>query len=108
MQLFTFFAVLVLALAETGIDGWLRYAPLPSSISWPSVPKHIVVLNTTKTSPVHTAGLELQRGIQSILGQDCHLSNGKPDESIIVGTLDAYVATYGNLTQAVDLKEDGY
>ncbi|KAG9762204.1 alpha glucuronidase, partial [Aureobasidium melanogenum] len=108
MQLLTFFAVLGLALAETGLDGWLRYAPLPSSISWPSVPKHIVVLNTTKTSPVYTAGQELQRGIQSMLGQGCHFSNGNPGESIIVGTLDAYVATYGNLTQPVDLKEDGY
>ncbi|KAH0372088.1 alpha glucuronidase, partial [Aureobasidium melanogenum] len=43
-----------------------------------------------------------------MLGQGCHFSNGNPGESIIVGTLDAYVATYGNLTQPVDLKEDGY
>ncbi|KAK6000880.1 hypothetical protein QM012_002963 [Aureobasidium pullulans] len=108
MRLLTFFAVFGLALAETGLDGWLRYAPLPASISWPSVPKHIVVLNTTKTSPVYTAGQELQRGIQNILGQSCHFSSGKPDESIIVGTLDAYVSTYGNISQSVDLKDEGF
>jgi alpha-glucuronidase len=108
MKLLLLFATFGLALAETGLDGWLRYAPLPSSTAWPSIPKHIVVLNTTRTSPVYTAGQELQRGIQSILGQGCHISNQKHDESIIVGTLDAYVAAYGKLDEPVSLKEDGF
>jgi alpha-glucuronidase len=108
MQLLPFFVFFGLALAETGLDGWLRYASLSSSISWPSIPKHIVVLNTTETSPVYTAGQELQRGIQSILGQGCHVTGQKHDESIIVGTLDAYVAAYGNLKEPINLKEDGF
>ncbi|KAI4851864.1 alpha glucuronidase [Aureobasidium sp. EXF-8845] len=108
MQLLPFFIFFGLALAETGLDGWLRYAPLPASITWPSIPKHIVVLNTTKTSPVYTAGQELQRGIQSILGQGCHISDQKHDESIILGTLDAYIAAYGKIEQTVELKEDGF
>ncbi|KAI5237107.1 alpha glucuronidase [Aureobasidium subglaciale] len=108
MRLISLLALCGIALAETGIDGWLRYAPLPSSISWPYVPHDIVVLNTTDGSPVFTAGLELQRGIQSILGQDCQLANNTLSESIIIGTLDAYVNTYGPLDHTVHLMEDGF
>ncbi|TIA08479.1 alpha glucuronidase [Aureobasidium pullulans] len=108
MRILPYLALIGLAFAEDGLSGWLRYAPLPSSVSWPYIPHNIVVLNTTKTSPVYTAGQELQRGIQSILGQDCHVSSDSTHESIIVGTLDAYVNAYGNLSQTVDLKEDGF
>lgn len=108
MYIFFILAFLGSALAETGINGWLRYAALPSSISWPSIPNTITVLNTTETSPVYTAGLELKRGIQSILGQKCHFATHHASESIVVGTLDAYVDRYGNLSRATDLKEDGF
>ena len=108
MRILPYLALIGLAFAEDGLSGWLRYAPLPSSVSWPYTPHHIVVLNSTKTSPVYTAGQELQRGIQNILGQDCHVSSDSTHESINVGTLDAYVNAYGNLSQTVDLKEDGF
>jgi alpha-glucuronidase len=108
MHFLLILTILGLAYAEDGSNAWLRHASLPSSVSRPYIPSTIVVLNTTKISPVYTAGLELQKGIQSILGQGCHISHGHKSESIVVGTLDAYTSTYGNLRLAENIKGDGF
>jgi alpha-glucuronidase len=78
--------------AEDGRSAWLRYAPVPDASSYGSLPSIIVALNSTKSSPVYTAGQELQQGIKGILGKQLSVSaNRTGDEpAIIVSTFDAY------------------
>jgi alpha-glucuronidase len=100
-----------LALAEDGSRGWLRYAPINiEGYNTLEVPSTIVALNSTKTSPVFTAGQELQKGINSILAKNVKvLATGHSNTSaIIVGTIDAYTAVYGNITDTESLEDDGF
>ena len=96
-------------LAEDGSQGWLRYAPISDGCEL-SVPTTIVALNSTKTSPVYTAGQELQQGIRGVLGKELHVSAaGRWNQSaIIVGTIGAYSAAYGGLEGAGELEDDGF
>lgn len=103
--------LLGVAAAETGIDGWLRYAPLPRSLrEHASVPTDIVTLNNTEGSPVFTAGQELQDGFKSIFGKTFKVAHGgkKPSSCVVVGTVDAYTDAYGDLQDAPELIEDGF
>ena len=99
-----------LAAAESGIEAWLRYAPLPSAYrSRFTIPSSIVALNSTETSPVYTAGTELQKGMQGIFGKTvevCH--SERSGATVVVGTVDEYVKTYGSLQNAPELEEDGF
>jgi alpha-glucuronidase len=99
-----------LAAAETGIDAWLRYAPLPDADSYAdSVPSLIVALNESEISPVYTAGQELQQGISGILGKQCGIHHDQQDpSSIIVGTLDEYAAIGGPTDDLPELLDDGF
>lgn len=97
---------------ESGLDGWLRYAPLPTEIS----NKHrrysnIIALNNLETSPVHTAAKELQDGVHRILDQKVDLGfelGTTPSSSIIVSTVQAFALAGGNTEEVPDLKEDGF
>ncbi|KAK3948004.1 glycoside hydrolase superfamily [Pseudoneurospora amorphoporcata] len=99
---------------ENGINGWLRYAPLPSD-QRPSnlrLPGAIMTLSTNKTSPVYTAGQELQSGIKSILNQALPLYH-EPDEyigsTILVSTTgEFYGRDKGNVKATATLADDGY
>lgn len=111
MRLLSLFATIGLAAAETGIDGWLRYAPLPRhSYNHASVPGDIVALNSTAGSPVHTAGQELEKGIAGIFGKTAKVSHGgkKPSSCVVVGTVDEYTKAYGAVQSTPDLIEDGF
>jgi alpha-glucuronidase len=105
-----FLTLLSFVAAESGIDAWLRYAPLPQSYrSQYSIPTSIVVLNTTNNSPVYTAGQELQQGIESIFGKSCAVKHEKQSGlSIVVGTIDEYNHVYGNLANPPGLDKDGF
>lgn len=100
--------------AENGLDGWLRYAPLPTSLvkdHQSDFPSRIIVLNDSLTSPVYTAGQELKKGILGILGK--HLAVGTDEaqsqsSSIIVGTVDSYTKAYGTKHNWTTLIDDGY
>jgi alpha-glucuronidase len=67
-------------------------------------------LNSTNTSPVYTAGKELQKGIESVLAKQLDLSatGGLNSSAIVVGTIDAYAATYGNLEGTEEVEDDGF
>ena len=98
-------------MAEDGSRAWLRYAPINTEgYNTLEVPSTIVALNSTKSSPVFTAGQELQKGINSILAKNVKvLSTGLSNSSaIIVGTIDAYTAAYGNLTDTESVEDDGF
>ncbi|KAF2795049.1 glycoside hydrolase family 67 protein [Melanomma pulvis-pyrius CBS 109.77] len=98
-----------LATAEDGANAWLRYAPLPQANNNHSIPLSIVALGNSKSSPVYTAGQELQKGIKGIFGKKLS-TNGTKDtsSSIVVGTIDAYKKAYGDFDEADELEEDGF
>lgn len=108
-----YFHFLVLALgfvaAEDGSLAWLRYAPVPSNKNINFIPSTIIVLNSSTSSPVYTAGQELRKGINGIFGKQLGF-NGTTEasSSIIVGTADAYQRLYGSLYEIDGLKEDGF
>lgn len=79
--------------SENGLNGWLRYAPLPNANNpHLALASNIIALNTSKISPVYTASLELQKGIQSIFSQIVKINdnNYKASSSLTVGTIDTY------------------
>ncbi|KAJ5610660.1 hypothetical protein N7510_007379 [Penicillium lagena] len=97
---------------ESGLDGWLRYALLPAETrnSYRDF-SNITVLNKSQTSPVYTAGKEVQDGLRRILGQNIELIgelSGTPSSSIIIGTVEAFTSTYGKMPEIPELKEDGF
>lgn len=107
-------SLLSLAAAESGHAGWLRYAPLPASVvSEYTAPSKIIALNTTESGPVITAGLELQKGIQGILGGKvtvAHTNVSLSSPAIIVSTLSQYIKAYGddNVDHFPELIEDAF
>ncbi|KAH7165002.1 alpha-glucuronidase precursor [Fusarium sp. MPI-SDFR-AT-0072] len=100
-----------LAVAETGIDGWLRYKKLPYKAADNfKHPKSIITLNATKSSPVYTAGTELQDAFAGIFGEQVprRFKGCDHQNSIIVGTLDAYHDACGKAHLPAVLEEDGF
>ncbi|KAE8443575.1 hypothetical protein EG329_001737 [Mollisiaceae sp. DMI_Dod_QoI] len=111
MRLLLFVGSLGVAAAESGLAAWLRYAPLPVSNQYiESIPSSIVALNTTTSSPVYTAGIELQKGIQGILGKKIDISHeiSESSSTVVVGTLDVYAQEYGSDFDAPELEQDGF
>ncbi|CZR65625.1 probable alpha-glucuronidase A [Phialocephala subalpina] len=109
MQVFLLLGILSVAAAEDGLAAWLRYAPLPG-VNHQAIPSNIVALNTTTSSPVYSAGVELQKGIQGIFGKhiDIGYEKGESLSTIVVGTFGAYSQEYNNNFNAPDLEEDGF
>lgn len=99
-------------LAEDGLDGWLRYAPLPkchTAGQLDSFPDRIIAVNATEGGPLETAASELRVGVEGILGltlESDTRSRGKA--SIIVATIDGFKEKYDDLPQKLDLVEDGF
>ena len=108
-RLLSLLPLLAFAAAENGLDGWLRYAPIPdASQHQTSVPANLIVLNSSVISPVSTAGVELQKGIHGILGKTLG-TQSDPKSSIVVGTVAAYTAAYGKPEGLPrDLGEEGF
>lgn len=98
-----------IAAAEDGLSGWLRYAPLSCGrSSHPSLPQTIVALNSTKLSPVYTAGQELQKGLQGIFSKQVMISDQTTNvSSVVVGSLAQYTEATGN-SDIPALEEDGF
>ncbi|KAJ5986504.1 hypothetical protein N7451_010869 [Penicillium sp. IBT 35674x] len=99
------------AAAETGLDGWLRYAPLPCSTQCHArLPVNIVALNTTKASPVYVAGSEIQIALNSIYGVNASiaLNQCNSSSSVVVGTVEQYQQTCGSTIGIPELGEDGF
>lgn len=109
MKAFLFFATLGLVTGESGLDGWLRYASLPCDAECHSkLPDKIIALNSTKTSPVFTAGSELQNGLKSIYNADIQVTHGPcHNSSLIIGTVAQYQAACGS-DGIPELEEDGF
>jgi alpha-glucuronidase len=104
-------ASLNIVIAENGLNAWLRYAPL-QNVNNHHLPlvSDIIALNTSKASPVYTASLELQKGLQGIFSQAVKISNytHKTSSALIVGTVDDYSKVYGDGDDVPKLDEDGF
>lgn len=113
MQATWLFAYLTLgfAAAETGLDGWLRYAPLPCSTQCHSqLPINIIALNSTEASPVYVAGSEIQIALNSIydVNASIALNQCNSSSSVVVGTIEQYRRTCGSTVGIPELGEDGF
>jgi alpha-glucuronidase len=73
--------------AETGAEGWLRYAPLPAMAAqqYAHMPRRVTQLTN---SPIgRNAAAELIRGVHSMLGSELQLSKASPaDDAFLIGT----------------------
>lgn len=101
-----------LVATENGLDAWLRYARLPDAHRWHDhLLSEIVVLNSTTTSPVYTAGQDLQKGLAGIFGKkiDIHSLECKDSsESVVVGTIEQYTNACSHKGDLPELEDDGF
>ena len=70
-----------IAQAETGAEGWLRYAPLTNTAaaSYGSLPSQIVILGNTPTD--QAVANELQRGLTAMLGRPFTIAHETEDNT---------------------------
>lgn len=105
-------ASLGLAAAEDGLDGWLRYARLPDCKSAgiaDTLPSTIFGLNATENGPISSALSELRKGFNGILGKEVNVGQDAcAGNSIVVATIDDFIATCGDEGVEADLTEDGF
>ncbi|KAF9892260.1 hypothetical protein FE257_002037 [Aspergillus nanangensis] len=103
-------AFVSLVAAEDGLDGWLRYAHIDADKNHlSSLPSNILALNNTKTSPVYSAGVELQKGFEGIFGKKLNVKYSGCDTSsaVVVATLQQYTKACGSI-HTLKLKQDGF
>ncbi|CZS99031.1 probable alpha-glucuronidase precursor [Rhynchosporium graminicola] len=98
---------------ESGLDAWLRYAPLPSDERNSfKHPENLICLSDSKTSPIHTAGKELQDGLNRILGSQVNVlpvsALKETASAFIIGTVESYTSAGGDIQNIPELKEDGF
>ncbi|KAJ6484035.1 putative alpha-glucuronidase A [Mycena sanguinolenta] len=96
--------------AENGLQAWLRYAPLPLGHSDAALPSSIIALNSSASSPVNTAGQELQRGIHGIFGKQLSVSTTgkKTTAAAVVGTVSQFQKAFGSSPVRGELEVDGF
>ncbi len=95
--------------AETGRDGWLRYAPLNDTerVKYASLPAASVALGNSAI--VRTAQQELTRGIRGMLGKTLREEKQLPHEkAIVLGTLDDVRALIPDLRLPEQLATDAF
>ena len=102
------------AVAETGAEGWLRYAPVADPIAlhrYDILPNRIVVLGR---GPVErTAAAELARGLQSMLARKFtveYRTEGAAEKSsaIVLGTAAAFRHDDRTMQQGKKLGPDAF
>ena len=96
--------------AETGYDGWLRYAEMDDVSAkrrYASLPAVSVALGDSPV--IRSAQEELHRGVKGILGRTMRATDRLPDQSaIVLGTLDVITNVVPSIGRAPELKTDGY
>ena len=95
--------------AETGREGWLRYARLDQSerVKYSTLPASAVALDNSEV--VHTAQDELVRGVQGMLGKIMREEKElPPGNAVALGTLESVHQAIPTLSVPDDLGEDGF
>lgn len=93
--------------AESGLRAWLRYAPVPcDEVCQASLPAKIISLDRNKSSPVYTAGIEVQHGLERMFNWRVPIVYGSEcgdAASVTIGTVLAYA---DNCNSSVPQLED--
>src|SRR5271157_4722051 len=96
--------------AETGAEGWLRYAPIGNARvieQYRTMPGSVFSLNDSQI--VRSAESELVRGISGMLGRKLEIETALPDESaFVLGTITELQAKFPHWSPAVQLRPEGY
>ena len=96
--------------AETGYDGWLRYAPIEDRATrsrYDSLPTSVVVLGNSPA--LDSARNELIRGMRGMLGRSLRTEVGiQKENALVLGTLDQIERAFPSLRLPTDLKADGF
>ena len=69
--------------AETGEDGWLRYAPLPSQLAQQYKFPHRIVV-TDQSAVAHSAASELAHGLHAMLGENLQIAGTLQEEDAFI------------------------
>ncbi len=97
-------------LAETGAEGWLRYAPIQDArvkTQYSTLPEDVVSLN--KSPVVQSAVNELMRGTSSMLGLKLHVESVIPNGgAFVLGTVTELRTAFPHWKPAVQLRPEGY
>lgn len=98
------------ARAETGYDGWLRYAPISDRADrdrYDSLPAVVVALGDSQI--LAAAQDELIRGVRGMLGRTLRAAKEAPAEgAILLGTFDTVTDLLPSLGKPPKLPPDGY
>jgi alpha-glucuronidase len=96
--------------AETGADGWLRYAPVASGWDrwrYEALPGFVVALD--RSDVVFAAQEELVRGVRGLLGRILREETSTATaDSIVLATLDTARKAFPELGKAPELKSEGF
>src|SRR5208282_1788715 len=95
--------------AETACDAWLRYAPLdPTASSKYSAVPHLI-LRVGDSPVLHSAEVELTRGLHGMLGGEFRATTSVSDEPfILVGTRHSVGTVLKDFIWPKNLSGDGY
>ena len=76
------------AAAETGYDGWLRYAPLDDAIAKQYEPLPAAIVALGDSAVVESASEELVRGVRGMLKRDLRIAEAPlAEDAIVLGTV---------------------
>jgi alpha-glucuronidase len=96
--------------AESGLDAWLRYAPLDQAAARQyreTLPALVVALNSGPL--VDSAQAELIRGVRGMVGRTLRIeSRLRAEPALILGTPRAFRESLPELALSVDVADDGY
>lgn len=95
--------------AETGVEGWLRYAPVPQKIAagYESLP-HIVI-SFSNSEIMNSARDELERGIASMLGKRLRVEQKvSAENAFVLGTLKDVRVHFREFESTRPLGPDGF
>jgi len=97
------------AIAETGREGWLRYASLTTQQkrAYASIPRRIVV--THESQVLQAARNELIRGLTGLLGSKINPDDKMDSRTIVLGTVDTVKnGALSNLRAPDQISDDGF
>jgi alpha-glucuronidase len=109
-----FLSVLCLAIAsivhaETGAEGWLRYAALPPQTAQQYRMLPLQIVTVTHSPIASNAATELARGLHSMLGKDFHLiSPSAREDAFVIGTPAEITALFPAWKPAQNIGEEGF
>src|ERR1700692_162255 len=73
--------------AETGAEGWLRYAPLPPQVAQQYGALPLCIITASQSPIAQSAATELARGVHSMLGRSLKTSSTIcGEDSFVLGT----------------------